>query len=287
MWYYPLQQIILLLVSFKMMSSSNVQWLVVTDLDGTLLNHDSYTFDAAKNAITLLQKINIPVILNTSKTYAETVAILHTLGINDPFIVENGSCIYLPKTRFDKPPGATSREDYWALLIGVEKNRIDAILQNIKTAEQNYLRLSLCSVEQAVALTGLSKEQAAQAIAREFSEPLIWQADETALNEFQQQLKLNALTTLQGGRFLHVIGNCDKGEATARLIRCYKGNVKTIVLGDSANDAAMLALADISVIVNSPSNHQLRKLVSPDIQTEAVAPEGWQEAINQVLMQIY
>ena len=286
MWNCPLQQITLLPVSFKTMSSSNVQWLVVTDLDGTLLNHDSYSFDAAKNAIVRLQKKNIPVILNTSKTYAETVTILQTLGINDPFIVENGSCIYLPKNRFDKPPGATSREDYWALLIGVEHNRIDAILQNIKTAEKNYLRLSSCSVEQAVALTGLSKEQAAQAIAREFSEPLIWQADETALYEFQQQLKLNALTTLQGGRFLHVIGNCDKGEAMARLIRCYKGKVKTIVLGDSANDAAMLALADISVIVNSPSNHQLRKLVSADIQTAAVAPEGWQEAINQVLMQI-
>lgn len=268
------------------MPGSSVQWLVVTDLDGTLLNHDSYSFDAAKKTIALLQKKNIPVILNTSKTYAETITLLQALGINDPFIVENGSCIYLPKTRFDKPPGATSRDDYWALLIGVEKNRIDAIFQKIKTAEKNFIRLSLCSVEQAVALTGLSNEQAAQAIAREFSEPVIWQSDEAALTEFQQQLKLNALTTLQGGRFLHVIGNCDKGEAMARLIRCYKGKVKTIVLGDSANDAAMLVRADISVIVNSPSNYQLHKLVSPDIQTQAHAPEGWQEAIKQVLMQI-
>lgn len=268
------------------MSKQKLQWLVITDLDGTLLNHHSYDFDAAKNAIVELQKRSIPVILNTSKTYAETITIRQDLDLADPFIVENGSCIYLPKKQFAQPLAASSREEYWELVIGASQKKIDEILQRIKLTEKNCIRLSQCSIEQAVALTGLSNEQAAQAINREFSEPLIWQANETTLIALQQQLKLNAMTTLQGGRFLHVIGDCDKGRATARLIKCYAHNVKTIILGDSANDAAMLAVADISVIVNSPSNHQLRKLVSPDIQTKAAAPEGWQEAINEVLMKI-
>jgi len=268
------------------MSKQKVQWLVITDLDGTLLNHHSYDFGAAKNAIVELQKRSIPVILNTSKTYAETITIRQDLDLADPFIVENGSCIYLPKKQFAQPLAASSREEYWELVIGASQKKIDEILQRINLTEKNCIRLSQCSIEQAVALTGLSNEQAAQAINREFSEPLIWQANETTLIALQQQLKLNAMTTLQGGRFLHVIGDCDKGRATARLIKCYAHTVKTIILGDSANDAAMLAVADISVIVNSPSNHQLRKLVSPDIQTKAAAPEGWQEAINEVLMQI-
>ena len=268
------------------MSKQNVHWLVITDLDGTLLNHDSYHFDAAKKTIVDLQKRNIPVILNTSKTYAETITIRQMLDLADPFIVENGSCIYLPKNQFDQPLAATSREDYWELVIGASKKKIDEILKSINLTEKNCIRLSLCSIEQAVALTGLSDEQAAQAINREFSEPLIWQAGETTLLELQQQLKLHTMTTLQGGRFLHVIGDCDKGRATTRLIECYGYNVKTIILGDSANDAAMLSVADISVIVNSPSNQQLRKLVSPDIQTKAAAPEGWQQAIKKVLMLI-
>jgi len=268
------------------MSKQKDQWLVITDLDGTLLNHDSYNFDAAKKAIIDLQKKSIPVILNTSKTYAETKTIRQVLGLVDPFIVENGSSIYLPKNQFNKPVNASSREDYWELLLGASQKKIAEVLQNIKLTENNCIRFSQCTIEQAVALTGLSDEQAAQAINREFSEPLIWQADETTLLELQQQLKLNAMTTLQGGRFLHVIGDCDKGRAVTRLVECYADNVKTIILGDSANDAAMLAVADISVIVNSPSNHQLRKLFSPDIQTKATAPEGWQEAINEVLMQI-
>lgn len=276
------------------MDDKNIQWLVITDLDGTLLNHHSYTFDAALNAITDLQKKNIPIILNTSKTYTETITIRQKLGLTDPFIVENGSCIYLPKDQFDKQVAATSRDNYWEIVMGASQETISDVLESIKVNEEHYIRLSQCTVQQAVTLTGLSEEQAPQAIAREFSEPLIWNADETALDAFLQQLASNALTTLQGGRFLHVIGDCDKGRASKRLIECYANTVKrnkiktskikTVALGDSANDAAMLSVADVSVMVNSPSNHQLHKLISADIQTKAQAPEGWQEAINNVLI---
>ena len=269
-----------------------VQWLVITDLDGTLLNHQSYAFDAALTAITDLQEKHIPVILNTSKTYMETISIQQMLGLSDPFIVENGSCLYLPKDQFLAPPGAVPRDNYWAVVMGVQQQGISEILQHIQLTDEQCIRLSQCSVEQAVALTGLSEAQAAQAISREFSEPLIWQADEAALQAFQKQLEAHGLTTLQGGRFLHVIGNCDKGCASTRLIECYSDRVKPktvkiIALGDSANDAAMLAVADISIIVNSPSNHQLSKLISVDIQTKATAPEGWQEAISMVLTQLH
>ena len=37
------------------MSEGKVQWLVVTDLDGTMLNHHSYDFAAAGVAVHLLQ----------------------------------------------------------------------------------------------------------------------------------------------------------------------------------------------------------------------------------------
>lgn len=271
------------------MNEKRIQWLVVTDLDGTLLNHHSYAFDAALDAILDLQKRNIPVILNTSKTYSETITIRQQLGVIDPFIVENGSCIYLPKNQFNKQAGATPRDDYWEIVLGERQKTISRVLEKIKLDDKHCIRLSQCSVEQVVTLTGLSVEQAPQAIAREFSEPIVWKADEAALHSFLRQLALNALTTLQGGRFLHVIGNCDKGSATEHLIECYadtanNSQIKTVALGDSANDAAMLSVADISVIVNSPSNHQLRKLVTPDIQTKRHAPEGWKEAINDVFL---
>jgi len=263
------------------------EWLVVSDLDGTLLNHHDYAFDAAKTAIAELKHKGIPVVLNTSKTYAETVTIREQLGIGNAFIVENGSCLYLPVEQFDRPQQARQRDAYWELVLGATQEKIDDALRQLDLGDDHCIRLSRCSVAEAVALTGLTEVQAEQAIAREFSEPLIWQAGEPTLAEFQQQLHRFGLTTLQGGRFLHVIGECDKGLAMRRLAEQYDAKVKLIALGDSANDAAMLNEADISIIVNSPSNHQLRKLVTADIQTDASAPAGWRQGIDAALNRIY
>jgi mannosyl-3-phosphoglycerate phosphatase len=271
----------------EMITAGAVQWLVVTDLDGTMLNHDSYDMEAAKEAIKLLQDKNIPVILNTSKTYAETITIRQTLGIHDAFIVENGSCLYLPKNSFDRPPSATEREGYWSIILGASHKAIESIIQSIGLPDDAAVRLSRCSIEQTMELTGLNAEQAEQAVTREFSEPMIWQSDGSALAGFKQQLRQHGLTTLQGGRFLHVIGDCDKGVATKRLMSCYPDEVKVIALGDSANDAAMLCVADISIIVNSPSNHQLQELFTADIQTQQPAPDGWREAIEKSLKKIH
>jgi mannosyl-3-phosphoglycerate phosphatase len=68
-------------------TDSKPQWLVVTDLDGTMLDHHSYDVEDARMAVHELQNKQIPVILNTSKTYAETITIRETLGIQDAFIV--------------------------------------------------------------------------------------------------------------------------------------------------------------------------------------------------------
>lgn len=267
-----------------MTSNDNMQWLVISDLDGTLLNHDSYALDGALPAIRLLKEKQIPIIFNTSKTWAETLSIRQALDIHDPFIVENGSCIYCPKILFtNAPPAAESRDSFWATTIGQSIRDIRAILNSIDTPHTHYTRLSDCTIDEAVSLTGLNPEQARQAVNREFSEPLIWHEDEVALTKFKQQLSVHRLTTLRGGRFLHVLGECDKGLAARLLTQYYPVPVSTIVLGDSPNDVAMLKMADISIIIRSPSSHLLSDLVEADIHTTAVAPAGWTEGIKKAL----
>ena len=46
-------------------------WLVVTDLDGTLLDHHNYSWQPASSAIELLQQHRVPLVLSSSKTLAE------------------------------------------------------------------------------------------------------------------------------------------------------------------------------------------------------------------------
>lgn len=275
-----------------MTDNKPTQWLVITDLDGTLLNHHDYSIQAALPAITRLRELDIPVVFNTSKTFNESITLQKRLKIEAPFIVENGSCIYLPKSLYPEISNSKTnftRDQYWEIPIGKSHSAINEILKRIDTPSSYYQLLSSCSAEEASALTGLSNEEAEQAISREFSEPLIWKQGTKALNEFKEQLKQFNLNTLQGGRFLHVLGNCDKGVATKKLkelLKIDKTNIKTIILGDSENDAAMLQVADISIIVNSPSNHQLQQVFTPTIHTKQQAPNGWADAINTVLLSL-
>ena len=58
-----------------MKNNDSNQWLVITDLDGTLLNHHNYEVDAAKSVIALLKGNGIPIVFNTSKTTAESITL--------------------------------------------------------------------------------------------------------------------------------------------------------------------------------------------------------------------
>ena len=71
--------------------------VVFSDLDGTLLDHENYSYTQAQPALDALASRGIPLILATSKTAAE-VAVLHqALNLGDwPAIVENGAGIYRP-----------------------------------------------------------------------------------------------------------------------------------------------------------------------------------------------
>lgn len=48
-----------------------MNYLVSTDLDGTLLDHHTYSWHAALPALQKCSELAIPVVLNTSKTLAE------------------------------------------------------------------------------------------------------------------------------------------------------------------------------------------------------------------------
>ena len=84
--------------------------------------------------------IQIPVILNTSKTYAETMAIRETLGINDAFIVENGSCLYLPKSLFSRPAYAGERAEYWSIVLGSTHQVIDGVT-GLRVGDHGHMRV--------------------------------------------------------------------------------------------------------------------------------------------------
>jgi len=76
------------------------QLVVFSDLDGTLLDHDTYSFDDARPALERLGHAGVPLVLCTSKTRAEVEPLREALDNDSPFIVENGGAIMIPDGYF-------------------------------------------------------------------------------------------------------------------------------------------------------------------------------------------
>ncbi len=245
--------------------------LVVTDLDGTLLDHDSYSFAPAQPALDEIARREIPLVLASSKTRVEMEQLQTELGLSGPYICENGAAICLPGQ--DAEPLVPPRSEVLAVLAVLREQR-----------GYHFRGFADCSVAEIADMTGLSMESAKLAAAREYSEPLVWEDDEDRVEGFLEALAGHGLRALQGGRFLSVAGFTDKGHALTRLRQRYPGNPTVIALGDSPNDEAMLAASDIAVIIKSQRSDEL----APEgpgriIRTRAPGPSGWQEAMSALL----
>lgn len=250
-------------------------WLVFTDLDGSLLDHDSYDFSAALPAIDRLKTNNIPIIPVSSKTLAELEAYVVELGLNGPVVAENGTVIQLPGEKpLVTPPGYA---------------QIRRQLQDWQ-AEQNYQFTGFgdMTADQVVEATGLPLNSARNAMQRLASEPLLWQDTREALLDFSSRVKSKGLHLLQGGRFLHLLGDMDKGRAVEHIVDWYRSRGRkqllTLALGDSGNDADMLLSVDIPVIIRKKDGSHLELPQREDaIVSELPGPAGWNQAINSLL----
>ena len=131
-------------------------------------------------------------------------------------------------------------------------------------------------------------EHAALAKQRAASEPIIWQESDERLQEFLTQLAQQQLNTLQGGRFLHVLGNTDKAQPIHYLLERYQQtwnqfSWRSIALGDSKNDAAMLLTSDYPVVVKNPHATPFQLDHDGVVYTDEIGPSGWNQAMQTLL----
>lgn len=249
--------------------------LVVTDLDGSLLDHHSYDFSPAAPWLARLKQLGVPVIPVTSKTRAELVTLRESLGLTaTPFVAENGAVIGLPPgwchARLDRP--GSGRDGVVVKHTGVDVGFIRARLNVWRTRlGVRFTRMSELDITEVMSLTGLDEMRARAARQREGSEPLIWQDDDNALKNFRLALEGDGLMLTQGGRFWHVMGNAsDKGSAVDWLIKRFtalRGRPPlSLGLGDGPNDVSMLEAVDQAVVIKGC--HELAVTPSNEAQKE-------------------
>ena len=110
--------------------------LVVSDLDGTLLDHDTYSCEAAEPALDLLESLSIPLVLASSKTAPEVRRLRRQLGNVHPFIVENGGAIWMPASdSYQRPEGTLERDGYWVRELASPRARWLGLLDELVLME--------------------------------------------------------------------------------------------------------------------------------------------------------
>ncbi|WP_258872721.1 HAD-IIB family hydrolase [Thalassotalea euphylliae] len=275
-------------------SSLPCSWpMIFTDLDGTLLDHHDYSFSAAVPMLEKLKRHQIPVIATTSKTVQEVIHLYEAMAINGPFIVENGAAVYIPQQLFTKQPeGCEVQSNFWVKTFSSPRANYIDIAQKLKTTfGDSYTHFAAMTIDEIADVTGLSLADAQLANQRQYGEPVLWRGSEVDKRAFIEAAKALGANILQGGRFIHLCDNCDKGKAMNWLAGEYQhqlqlANVNVIALGDSGNDIAMLETADIAVQIKSPT-HSYPPLDNSKAnfiyQTQGYGPIGWSEALNFVI----
>lgn len=271
-----------------------MKYLVFTDLDGTLLDHDTYAYDEALPAINMLAEHACPVIFNSSKTATEIKQLRQELNNVHPFIVENGSAVCIPtgyfSTNYSPPANMGNRLEVQAL--GPNYQDLLQKLHNIRDTKRfKFEGFFDLSADEVAELTGLDLWSAECAKHRAASEPLIWNDSEEALKVFRNMLHEHDLSLTKGGRFYHVMGNTNKAWAMQWLTELYRNtwpaiNWTTVALGDGPNDQQMLEAADIAVVIPAASGKTLQLKRSERVICPAEqGPRGWQIAIDQIFQQ--
>lgn len=249
--------------------------IVFTDLDGTLLDHDTYSPAAAEPALARLRAAGVPVVLASSKTAAEIAPLREALGFAQvPAIVENGAGVLEPSE--SAPAGG----QYQKL-----REALNGLPADLRAGFEGFGDWGPKGIAEH---TGLSLEQAARAAQRQFSEPGLWMGSAADKAQFLKALAAKGVTAREGGRFLTLsFGGTKAGQMDGILARY--GHPFSVALGDAPNDVEMLERADLGIIVANPHRAPLPPLRGESRggirRTTLAGPAGWNDAILQVMVE--
>ena len=269
------------------------QLIIFTDLDGTLLNSETYDYAVTVPIIQQLKSLNIPVVPVTSKTRAEVSTLRKDVGLTDPFVTENGSGIFVEINHnpFSQPLGE-QEDNYFVVELGCPYVQARAGLRVIANElHHSLLGFGDMTIARLQKYTGLSAQDAQEAKARDFSEPFITPKALTA-EQIVTAVESVGFKVVVGDRFSHLIGpEAGKGNAVKRLVSLYQETlppaetIVTIGLGNSPNDLDMLEHVDHPIVL--PGEHGPH----PQLGNQgwkiapSPAPQGWVEALTAVCQQ--
>lgn len=281
--------------------------VVFSDIDGTLIDTFTRKYGKSKELVKKLKESSIPVILCSSKTWAEQDVIRKDLGLeSEPFIIENGGAVIIPYGYFSGGGGGGggSTDDdlkhhygmrvvdgYSVIELGRSSAEIRKVLQYVRRKTGiPFKGVSDLSIEELAKIVGMTPEEAERMSKRQYGETIL-EIDKTEKVKFEQALSKEGLQVIHGGRYFDVTAGNDKGKAVRILIDLYRKKLGDgtifIGIGDSANDAPMLKLTDIAILVQKYDGSWAEVDNSNNIphvvKAKGIGPAGWENAFATII----
>jgi len=264
-----------------------VHRVIYTDLDGSLIDHHTYSYEVAQPLVKKLNAAGIPLVFVSSKTRAEQEVYRRGLGVAGPFITENGGAIFIPRGYFSLPYDfqrevAGYRVIELARPYAEIRQKLEAIREKHGLSLRGYGDMDTAEVAR---ITGLDTAQAGLAKKREYQETLNLTGSEEEIEAALARIAEAGLGYSRGGRFYGVMAGSDKGRAVrilADMFRKKLGRVETIGVGDSGNDTPMLAAVDRPVLVQKPDGRWQEMALANLYRVDGIGPQGWVKAVAEL-----
>ncbi len=257
--------------------------IIFTDLDGSLLHRDNFKFDEIKEYIKSLNDEGIIIIPNTSKTEKEIEEFIKELGLNLPFISENGSSIHgldLINSNFPNK-----------IILSRDKQEIIKIFSS-KVSEELKAKCKFISdmnTKEQIDILGLQDKNLKNALDRKYTIPFLFKGNKVEKNKLFKVLRSSSLTMQEGGRVLNLGDNIDKVKSMNKVLKIYKkieSKIKVIAVGDNFNDLDMLRNCDIPCLVFNDQFKQDQINIDNLIVSNKPSPEGWADVIKTALVKL-
>ena len=190
--------------------------LIFTDLDGSLLDRDTFKFDTIKNYVKSLVNDGIIIIPNSSKTEKEIEKFNRDLGVALPYISENGSAIHGLNIINKNFPNKIilSREKDELLKIFNSK-----VPEKIKNKCLLILKMNRKKQEE---IFGQKGDKLKDVLSRNYTFPLLFNGEKKEKNKLLKILNKNLLTLQEGGRISNLCDNVNKVRSMNKVVKILK-----------------------------------------------------------------
>ena len=264
---------------------------MLCDLDDTLFEPRTFSVDAsARRALNRIEREHLPVVFCSSRTRAELELVQQELGINQPFICENGAAVFVPRGYFGcRVARAIDVAGYETVEFGKPYAEIVASLRRAADRlEMNVIGFSDMSVEDVAIDCDVPLLQARLAKLREYSEQFrVVDAQPGATSRLFKALRAAGLDGTSRGRYHHV-GAMRRDIGGQFLLDQYRrafGKIVTVVFGDHGSAAPLLRQADVPLVVQSGASDETKRLLT-DVPaarlTVADSVGAWADAVLEI-----